>query len=347
MLLECDAVTKRRLILIVVAVIAAGSPPVARSQQLGSTGRLQKVGILSPGKQEDAVCLSNKQGGNVGCFVEALRALGSQDPRVALEYRFAEGVDARLDTLATELVGLKPDVIYTFTTRGAEAAARATRTIPIVVGPAGERVFERLAGSFARPVGNLTGLTLNSREQVEKCLQVLKELSPRTSHVAVMVNPDNPNIGSYLDLLRPPAERMGIALIRIDSRNLSELPQAFANIQRSPANAIFLEDDAALGGTSEVRQEIARWALQHRLPMASTNARAASDGGLVSLGADASALAKRAASYVHRILGGARPADLPVERPTVYRLSLNRGTATALGLTISTAVLLRVDEVIP
>lgn len=140
---------------------------------------------------------------------------------------------------------------------------------------------------------------------------------------------------------------MGIALVRIDSRTMTDLPQAFATILESRADAILLADDAALAGRSEVRKEIAQWALMRRLPVASSNTRVAQDGGLVSLGADTSALARRAASYVHRILGGARPADLPVERPTTYRLALNRKTAAGLGLTISPALLLRAYEVIP
>ncbi len=338
---------KRRAVFILVTVVAIWSPVVTRAQPSGPSVQVPKVAILSPGRREDADCLSKKQGSNVGCFVDALRALGYGDGRITLEYRFAEGVGARLDALATELVGLKPDVIYTLTTPGAEAAARATGTIPIVVGPAAEGVFERLAGSFARPVGNVTGVTLNSREQDEKCLQLLKELAPRIVRIAVMVNPDNPNYGSYVDLLRLPAARMGIALVRIDSRNIADLPRAFATILDSRADAILIPDDAALAGTSAVRKEIARFAVQRRLPVASSNTRVAEDGGLLSLGTDTSVLARRAAAYVHRILAGARPADLPVERPTIYRLSLNRKTAVAIGVTFSSGLLLRADEVIP
>lgn len=167
------------------------------------------------------------------------------------EYRFAEGAAERLPALAAELVALRPDVIYTFTTGGADAAAQATSSIAIVVGPASERTMERLAGGFARPVGNVTGLTLTSLEQEQKCL-----------------------------------------------------------------------------------------------PLVSSSARIAPDGGLLSMGTDHSALVRRAAFCVHRILGGARAADLPVERPTVYKLAVNRKTAAAPGLTIPQALLLRADEVI-
>ena len=309
--------------------------------------RLPKVAILSPAKQADMVCLPNNQGGGAGCLLEGLRALGYSDGRnITFEYRFAEGSAERLPALAAELVALRPDVIYTYTTVGANAAAKATTTIPIVVGPAGEATMERLAGNFARPVGNVTGLTLSSVHD-EKLLQLLKELSPRTVRVAVLANPDNPGYGNYLEQLLPVAkQQLGITLHRVDARNAAELAQAFAAIRASRADAILIADDVALAGTPEVRRQIIQWALGQRLPVASASARVAPDGGLVSLGTDNSALVRRAAFYVHRILGGAKPGDLPVERPTVYTLSVNRKTATALGLVIPQALLLRADEVI-
>jgi len=336
--------TARRHFLLLIAVVAAWVPTGAWTQQ---PGRLQKVGILSPGKQADVRCGSNSQGMAVGCFLEGLRALGYDEGRnVAFEYRFADGAAERLPALAAELVSLRPDVIYTHTTGGADAAARATTTIPIVVFPASEETFERLAGNFARPVGNVTGLTLNSFGQDAKCLQLLKELAPRTSRVAVLVNPDNPSNRSYPGVLASAASQLGIALTRIDARNAPDLPQAFALIRASGADAILMVDDAALAGTSEVSKEIIKWALGRRLPVASSNSLVAADGGLVSLGTEFPALARRAAFYVHRILGGAKVADLPVERPTTYKLSVNRKTAAALGLTIPQALLLRADEVI-
>ena len=336
--------TARRCFLLLIGVVAAWIATSAWTQQ---PGRVQKVGILSPGNRADMVCLSDNQGGGVGCFLEALRALGYTEGRnVAFEYRFADGAAERLPALAAELVSLRPDVIYTYTTGGADAAAAATTTIPIIVGPAGEGAFDRLAGNFARPVGNVTGLTLTSFGQDAKCLQILKELAPRTSRVAVLVNPDNPSNRSYPGVLGSAASQLGIALTRVDARNASDLPQALALIGASGADAIFMVDDAALAGTSEVRKEIIKWALGRRLPVASSSSRVAPDGGLVSLGTDNSALVRRAAFYVHRILGGAKVADLPVERPTTYKLSVNRKTAAALGLTIPQALLLRADEVI-
>ena len=227
--------------------------------------RLPKVAILSPARQADMACLPNNQGGGAGCLLEGLRALGYSDGRnVAFETRFAEGAAERLPALAAELVALRPDVIYTYTTVGANAAAAATTTIPIVVGPAGEAAMERLAGNFARPVGNVTGLTLMSVGQDEKCLQLLKELAPRIARVAVLANPDNPAYGGYLDLLRPAATQLGITLTRIEARNAAELPQAFTAIRAGRADAILILDDVALAGTTEVRRQIIQWALGQR-----------------------------------------------------------------------------------
>ncbi len=135
----------------------------------------------------------------------------------------------------------------------------------------------------------MTGLSLGRYEQDQKCLQLLKELVPRTSRVAVMVNPDNPNYGSYLDLLRSTTNQLGVTLTRIDAHNEADLAQAFTLIRASGADAIFMVDDTALGGTSEVRKRIITWALGRRLPVASSSSRVARDGGLVSLGTDNSA----------------------------------------------------------
>jgi putative ABC transport system substrate-binding protein len=237
-------------------------------------------------------------------------------------------------------VALRPDVIWTCTSEGANAAPAPTTAIPIVVAPAGERAKERLAGNFARPGGNEPGLRLNSVGLDVKCLQLLKERSSRIVPVEVLANPDNQDYGSHLQLLRPAASQLGITLNRVDARSAAELPQALTEIRASLADAIFLADailivdDVALAGAPEVRRQTIQWTLGQRLPLVSSGARAAPASGLVSLGTDNSALVRRAAFHVHRILGGAKPGDQPVDWPTVYNLSLNRKTAAALGRTI-------------
>ena len=315
--------------------------------------RLPTVGILSPGAP--TACASGMPGSVAACMVDGLRALGDVGGRkVALEYRYAHGDASRLPALAAELVALRPDVLYTFTSVGADAAAKATTTIPIVVGPASELVMTRLAGKLSRPTGNVTGQTIDtgSDEQSQKCLQLLKELAPRASRVAWIANPDNPSYNAGQIEMDAAAAQLGLTLLRIEARGAADLPQAFAAISAiaattaGRADAIFMGNDAALAGASEVRRQVSAWALSRRLPLASSNASFAADGALLSLGTDVAAIARRAAFYVHRILGGAKPGDLPVERPTVFKLTLNLKAATALGITIPQALLLRADEVI-
>jgi putative tryptophan/tyrosine transport system substrate-binding protein len=308
--------------------------------------KLPKVAILYSLSPTAQVCEANPQGSALPCFMDAMRELGYVDGKnVSFVFRFAEGDFKKLPFFATELVNLRPDVIYT-AGPGAHAAANATTTIPIVVGPAGEETLTRLAGNLARPTGNVTGLTLVSVEQELKCLQLLKELAPRTSRVALLLNPDNPGYRDYPGILEPMAVQLGVTLISIEARNVSDLPRAFAAIAASGADAIYLVDDPALAGTGEVRKQVIERASSRRLPVASPNSSVAPDGGLVSLGTDRAALARRAAFYVDKILKGAKPADLPVERPSVFKLSVNIKTANALGLTIPQSLLLRADEVI-
>jgi putative ABC transport system substrate-binding protein len=306
--------------------------------------KLPKIAILSTLAPTTQTCGPNLP--TLPCFKDAMRELGYVDGKnVSFEFRFADGDYKKLPLLATELVRLRPDVIYT-SGPGVSAAASATTTIPIVVAPAGEETLTRLAANLAHPTGNVTGFTLVSVEQELKCLEFLKELAPRASRVALLLNPDSPGYRDYPGILAPAAAQLGVTLIRIEARNVSDLPHAFAAIAASGANAIYLVDDPALAATGEGRKLVSEWALSRRLPVASSNSSVAPDGGLVSLGTDRPALARRAAFYVDKILKGAKPADLPVERPSVFKLSVNVKTAKALGLTIPQSVLLRADEVI-
>jgi len=308
--------------------------------------RLPKVAILSQGAPPAETCGANMQASSLPCFMDALRELGHVEGKnVSFEFRFAEQDYTRLPALAAELVGLRSDVIYT-SGAGAAAAANATTTIPIIVGPASEETLTRLAGNLARPTGNVTGFTLVSVEQEIKLLQILKEVAPRTSRLALVLNPDNPGYRNYPGILAPTAAQLGMTLIKIEARNASDLPQALAAIAAYGANAIYLFDDAALAGSGPVRKEVGEWAVKRKLPVVSPNARVASDGGLVSFGTDLNTLNRRAAAYVDKILKGVKPADLPVERPSKFNLSVNVKIAKVLGLTIPQSVLLRADEAI-
>jgi putative ABC transport system substrate-binding protein len=335
-------VTTRRHFLSLVAVTSlASTHPWAQKP-----ARLPTVGILSPNTPVGA-CGANLQGRTVCYFMDGLRALGYVEGRnVAFEYRFADEDSKRLPALAKELVALRPDVIYTHTGLSADAAAAATTTIPIVIGPAGETSLTRLAGNLARPTGNVTGIALNSIGQDEKCLQLLKELAPGIKRVAVLLNPNNFDYRGYPGVLGPAATQSGMTLIGIEVRNVADLRQVFATLVARSADAILLTSDAVLTASDAIRPQVIEWAISHRLPLASPSYRVAPGGGLISLSTDIEAPARRASFYVHRILNGAKAADLPVELPTTFKLVVNRKTASALGLTIPQSLLLRADEVI-
>jgi putative tryptophan/tyrosine transport system substrate-binding protein len=310
------------------------------------SARLPTVAILSPNSPVGA-CGPDQQGRTVCYFMEGLRALGYIEGRnIAFEFRFAGGDFKQLPVLAKELVALRPDVIWTHTGLSADAAATATTTIPIVIGPAGESSLTRLAGNLARPTGNVTGVALNAIGQDEKCLQLLKELAPRITRTAVLLNPDNFDYRGYPGVLTPAATQSGMTLIGIEIRNTSDLRHAFGTLRTRGADAILLTADPVLTSSGEITPEVIEWATRYRLPLGSPSSRVAPNGGLFSLSTAIEAPAHRAAFYVHRILGGAKPADLPIERPTRFKLVVNRKTAAAIGLTIPHSVLLRADEVI-
>ncbi len=306
--------------------------------------KLPKVAILLPRAPTTTTCGARPS--TLSCFMEAMHDLGYVEGKnVAFELRFPEGDYQELPALATQLVGLRPSVIYTVGPGGV-AAATATTTIPIIVGPGDEETLAKLAGNFAHPNGNVTGFTLASVEQELKCLSLLKELAPRASRVAVLLNPDNPRYRDYPGVLAPTAAQLGMTLIRIEAPSLADLPRALAAIAASGANAIYFAADPVLAGTSQGRKLVSEWALKQRLPVVSPSPQVAADGGLLSFGTDINVLHRRAAIYVDKVLKGVKLVDLPVERPSVFKLSVNARSAKALGVVIPQSLLLRADEVI-
>jgi putative ABC transport system substrate-binding protein len=268
-------------------------------------------------------------------FLEALRERGYVDGRnIRLDFRFAENRLDRLPALAAELVNARPTVIYTHTTAGAFAAAGATTRIPIVVGPAGEQTMDQLAGNFAKPVANVTGFTLSVGSQNEKCLQLLKEAAPALSRIGVLLNPDNR------------LSRDALVLVRVESRCSVDIARRLSNYTNGTVDGLLLDNDSTLAGDSSVLVRVIEFAREQHLPSASTYTTYARDGGLLSLGTDMGSIFRRAAEYVHRIIHGAQPSELPVERPAKFQLSVNLKTAKELGLTIPPSILARADEVI-
>ena len=302
--------------------------------------RVPRLAILSP---------TSRTGGHSSLvyepFMAALIGLGWDIGRnIDVVERFADDEQERLPALARELVALQPDVIFTNTASGAFAAAEATRTIPVVVGPAGENVFVELAGNFARPTRNVTGMTLYSHGQDEKCLEMLKEAVPSLVRVGVLVNPLNPNLKDAPTSLRSAADGLGLTLIRMSARNADELDDAFS--AASGIQGVHVPDDSNLAGRPKARAKILELTSPKRMPVTSTHLGFVRDGALLALGTDIPALAGRAAGYVDKILRGAKVAELPVERPTHVKLGINMNAARVLGVILPASLLARADEVI-
>jgi putative ABC transport system substrate-binding protein len=279
--------------------------------------------------------------------LKGLAELGYVDGQnVSLEFRFAEHELERLPTLANELVAWQPDVLWTFTSGGARAAAGATSTVPIVVGPVSEVTMAALVPDFAHPPGNITGLTTTSRLLHEKCLQLLKEVAPGTKRVGVLINPLNPVWRDYPGVLNDAARALGIELVRVEARGAPEVDRAFAAMAAQTVDALFGLSDSTLIGADPTPARIFELLAKQRLPSVSDENGFAQEGGLLSLGPDYAAIHRGAAEYIDRILQGAKVAELPVVLPSKFVLAVNLKTAQQLGITIPPSILLRADEVI-
>ena len=275
---------------------------------------------------------------------QGLRDLGYVEGKsITFEERHAGGRNERWPELVADLMRLRLNVIVARNTPAALAAKRATTSIPIVMAGAGDPLSTGLVSSLARPSGNVTGVTFVGAGLAAKRLEFLKALVPQLARVALYWNPTNPAQVAYFKEAEAGAQALGVTLQSIEVRSARDLDAAFAATRRGRASAVLVTGDPLV--QHHVEQIIAFLA-KTRLP-AMYNARENVEaGGLMSYGASRSAIARRVAVYIDKILKGARPADLPIEQPTTFELIINGRTAKALGLTIPPAVALRVDEVI-
>jgi putative ABC transport system substrate-binding protein len=263
---------------------------------------------------------------------------------IVIEWRFAGGRAERLPDLAAELVRLQVDLIVVPSTPPALAAKNATKTIPIVTVGVGDPVGLGLVASLARPGGNITGLTgVVTPEIAGKQLELLKEAVPKVSRVAVLWNPATPGNALALRETEIAARVLGVELQLLEARSLNDFDSAFAAMTAKRAGALLVLGDVMFV-THRIR--LAELVAKSRLPAMYGLREYVEAGGLMSYGPIASELFRRAATYVDKILKGAKPADLPVEQPTRFELVVNLKTAKALGLTIPQSVLIRADEVI-
>jgi putative ABC transport system substrate-binding protein len=277
-------------------------------------------------------------------FRQGLRELGYVEGRnIAIESRWTEGKDDRLPALAADLVRSKVDVIVAETGAATRAAQQATRTIPIVMSLVNDPVGSGLVASLARPGGNVTGLTIMSPDLVGKQLELLKEVVPKVSRVALLRHPDNPASAAQLREAEAAAQALGVRLQTLEARSPQEIDGAFAAMTRERAGALLVIPDTLFWNQ---RRQIVDLAVKRRLPSIRIGEAYAEAGGLMSYGPSYRDLERRAATFVDKILKGANPADLPVAQPRTFELLINLKTAKAIGLTIPQPLLQRADQII-
>jgi putative ABC transport system substrate-binding protein len=277
-------------------------------------------------------------------FRQGLREHGyMQGQSILVEFRSAEGKPERLPELAAELVQANMDVIVGSGKPPVQALQKATQTIPIVMANVGDPVGAGLVVSLSRPGGNITGLSLLATELSAKRLEILKVALPGLARVAILGNPTNASVQLKVKETASAARQLGLQLQSLEARVPSDLEPQIQTAARGRAEALVTADDQFL---SSQRSQIVALAMRHRLPVASEFGEFAEAGSLCSYGPSLTDLPRRTATYVDKILKGARPADLPVEEPTKFELVINLKTAKALGLTIPPSLLARADQVI-
>jgi putative tryptophan/tyrosine transport system substrate-binding protein len=328
---RCDRV--KRILMLALGLLLA--PLAAEAQQ---AGKVPQIGYLTA-QSPDSVALASE------AFRQGLQELGYVEGKtIVIAYRFAEEKRDRLPELAAELVRLKVDLIVAHTASAARAAKQATQTIPIVmVGVGWDPVETGLVESLARPGGNLTGLTNLGLELSRKRLELLTEIVPRGSRVAVLWDGANPANRLNVHELETAAHALGLTVQAWEVQGTEDFERLFAALTQERPDALYVAGGPLMGTN---RKRIADFAFKSRLPSVYEWRGAVEDGGLMSYGPNGAAAQRRAASYVDKILKGAKPGDLPVEQPTKFELILNLRTAQALGVTFSPTLLLLADEMI-
>ena len=318
---------RRDFIAAALGALCAPSPATAQV-----TGRLFRVGWLD----------YSSSGENLGIFEQAMNARGWTKGRTyAIEYRGGEGKVERLSAAASELVRLPVDVVVAPGAPETLAAKKATDAIPIVMTGVDDPVERGLVASLARPGRNITGLATARKELSGKLLSLLRELAPNASSFVVLWDSTDPDHRVILGQFQAAARTLGVSLNGVEVRSHTEVEPAFAAIRKQARPVLIVPSSTML-----LPRWIADLALKNGLPLASTSAGYAYEGGLMAYTDDWNAVFDRAANFVDKILKGARPADLPVELPTKFKLIVNTKTAQVLGLRIPQAIMLRADHLI-
>jgi putative ABC transport system substrate-binding protein len=316
--------------------LGAGALTASIASFAQQPAKMRRIGFLGTGTAA-----------GMASWVEALRAglreLGYiEGKNLAIEFRWADGKYERAQELAAELVRMKVEVLVTHGTPGTRAAKAATATIPIVMATAGDAVVVGLVASIARPGGNVTGNTFFNPELAAKRLELLKETLPRITRVAALVNPDNPAMGPVRDAMEPTAKSLKLEFQPFEVRTPGDLDGAFAAMAAKRIGGVVIVEDGMINANTSA---IAGLASKMRLPLIGIT-ELADAGGLMAYGASFSEMYRRAAVFVDKILKGARPGDLPIERAARFETVLNQKTARTLGITFPQTILVRADRVI-
>jgi len=311
---------------------ATAWPLVARAQ-----GGIPRVGFMGNSTAALEVNL-------VDSFREGLRELGYEEGRnIAIEYRWADGRYERFAALVAELIAAKVDVIVTAGTPAALAVKKATSTVPLVMVAVGDPVGTGLVPSLARPDGNLTGLSSVAPDLEGKRLELLREIVPSVSRIAVFINSVNPFHATSMRQAQSAGKTLGVKVQQYDIRKSEDLDGAFAAIRKERPDALLIIADRVF---LHNRERIVDFTEEQRLPNVSAYKEVVEAGGLMSYGPSYEDMHKRAAIYVNKILKGAKPGNLPIEQPTKFTLVVNLKAAKALGISMPPAVLSRADDVI-
>lgn len=305
--------------------------PIARAQRPPATRR---IGILA----------QDLQPGLLETFRDQLRKLGYvEGTNVGIEVRNAAGRNDRLPALVDELLRLNVDVIVAVNTPAAQAAKKATKTVPVVIMRVADPVKSGLVQSLARPGGNVTGLSFMPDALGPKGVELLRETIPTISRMAALYQGDNPGAVVIVDEVVRKGSQLGLAFVRLPVRDRSDYASAFETASHAHSDALFVMDDGAI---TQHRRQILDLAAKRALPVVSIYRDFALSGGLIAYGPSLGAVYRRAADYVDKLLKGATASDLPIEQPAKFDLVVNLKTAKALGITIPQSVLIRADEVI-
>jgi len=316
------------------SVTLFAAPLAVEAQQ---AGKLWRIGYLSSSLEERGRV-------RLAAFQQALRDLGYLEGKsIFIEERYAGEKFEKLPEFAAELARLKVDVIVVAGAPAAHAAKKASSVIPIVMTGTADPVGMGLVESLSRPGGNITGLSDFNTGVVAKRLELLRDVAPSVTRVAVLLNPTNPSNPPQLKLTQAAAARLAMTLLTFEANRAAEIDRAFAAMKTQGPGALIVIGDPLLGSHAK---RIVELSTRNRLPAIYWTREFADAGGLMSYGANLDDLWRRAATYVDKILKGAKPGDLPIEQPTKFELVINLKTAKTLGITIPPSLLARADQVI-